>query len=37
MLRLTRQDLLVFLSLPWGPNGKSIHITIVLPGGLIDR
>ena len=37
MLGLTRQDLLVFLSLPQSPVGTSIHITIVPPGGLIDR
>ena len=35
VLRLTRQDL-VFLSLPWGPDGTSKHITIVPPRGLID-
>ena len=37
VLRLTRQDLLVFLSFPRGPDGTSRHITIVPPGGPIDR
>ena len=37
ILRLTRQDLLVFLSLPRSPDGTSVRMTIVPPGSLTDR